>query len=1405
MSQETEANLTCALVQEQLTAEPTTSASREVLEHLVDCDDCRRLRNGLLDAARVAQNSGADYIHPKDFTLRLGEQLDELFAAGLQRSDSTVASERSSRAPAAKDPPATPATKASTAKALSFAERVDKKAKSIGGNVVPLFRGRERFWVLGLVAAVLLTLWWRPAQNSVSDAASSVAVGGPTRAVRQPWAGKVAAVAVLRENAALELCDADGENCRAASEGQEFTGPVTVKTSDATRARLVLADGSEVVLGRSTTFRLHSADGRRASLDAGQAVLDVHADESDAAFVELPHGRVAVIGTKFALRAEPEQSWISVMRGRVRVTDREDRRVLLEPGQGTRIGAGRAPAVRHLASLADSFGWSERGFVPETADQGEPDVAPRGLGQLTARKPGENDERRGAVTLTRQNVKVRVSGAMARTEIEQEFLNHTGEVLEGIYRFPLPPGAQIERLALEVDGRWEEGAFVDRERAAAIWRGAIVNSSKKKPPVVDDIVWVPGPWKDPALLEWQRGGSFELRIFPIPERGSRRIILTYTEWLESEGEARRYTYPLPHDKAGSVTVGDFSMDVHVQGHTGKVNATGVAFTPVLDGLDDVFDGADKERLAFHQTDFSPAGDVVVQFGAPAEELTTWAYRDDKDGQSYVALALRPELPLQSAHQGRSYVIVVDRSRSMYGEHYHRATSLASRIVAELDPEFQVGVLACDSTCDAESPMLDAAGAAAANRVRTFLEGQTPEGASDLVHAVSRASDWLRRSGKGELHVVYIGDGSPTAGAIQPALIERQLSRALDRVHVSAVTVGSSSDDAALTAATEQSGGILLRFAPGRTAYEVAGDVLGATSGQVLEQAHLELPSAFESVAPARLGTLSAGREAVVVARMRGSEARGLVTLRGNLAGKPYERQFDLSVSADSRRGNSFVPRLFAAKRIAELQRDPSVGAKRAAIDLSEQFNVASRYTSLLVLASPAMFEAFGLTNQRHTPIWTGESSSVSESSATSSVGSAGRSSTWSDDAAGAEVPYTYANRARRIPSPTFKPKKRPAPSAESAVGASDDDEAPEAKAFPKDEEAPTRSAPVELLDQRRLERRCDCPPADILCAMRCEPPAPRPPPMTRRQMVPMRRVWQSKAKIVAHVESAASASSLSVKRDALAREPESRKALAELYAAYMAAADLERAAELAERWSEKDPLDPDALTARADVAAERGDRTLAIRILGSVVDVRPDEHQAQWRLARLFRWAGQTERSCAHYVAVAQLVVDDAEALGDALRCADEIGDVGLAEDLLAGAEPGIRRQAGKERQRAPVNDLRGEFRAVATWGNSSQDLDVVFIHPEGYRVSWLGAPTRAVITAQDVRSGHRDALALRGVRPGRYGVEVVRGEPGAGPVSGNLEIHFRGERRSFPFVLEGDRIRVADVIVTTEQVLVPL
>ena len=125
--------------------------------------------------------------------------------------------------------------------------------------------------------------------------------------------------------------------------------------------------------------------------------------------------------------------------------------------------------------------------------------------------------------------------------------------------------------------------------------------------------------------------------------------------------------------------------------------------------------------------------------------------------------------------------------------------------------------------------------------------------------------------------------------------------------------------------------------------------------------------------------------------------------------------------------------------------------------------------------------------------------------------------------------------------------------------------------------------------------------------------------------------------------------------------------------------------------------------------------------------------------------------------------------------------------------------------QPRPGDELSGDLRVQASWQGAAQDLDLVIVHPDGYRVSWLGAPTRAVISAMDVLSVHREGLALRGAEAGQYGIEVVRSTPSSGAVRGSVELLVGKEQRTLPFVLEGERLRVATAQLRLSARLVPL
>jgi hypothetical protein len=330
---------------------------------------------------------------------------------------------------------------------------------------------------------------------------------------------------------------------------------------------------------------------------------------------------------------------------------------------------------------------------------------------------------------------------------------------------------------------------------------------------------------------------------------------------------------------------------------------------------------------------------------------------------------------------RAFAVIVDSSRSMFGESYTRAKKLAARLARELDPSDRIVVLACDSECTTAPDGLLEPGADAETRALAFLNAIEADGASDPTRAVEAAWRALGSRGSRDGRVVYIGDAVPTMGPIRPAEIERAVERALpkDSAQLTAVGVGIESDSEILSALARGGGGVVVPYAPGARLTAAARDVLGAAYGRALRDVEVELPQGLYAAAPARLDAIPAGGELLLAARMTGREVSGDVVLKGRVRGERFERRYPVRLHASSSEGNAFVPRQYAALKIRDLERKGDDEAKRQGIALSTTFSVASRYTSLLVLESQAMFQAFGLDNTRRAPSWSGEETAQEES------------------------------------------------------------------------------------------------------------------------------------------------------------------------------------------------------------------------------------------------------------------------------------------------------------------------------------------------------------------------------------------------------------------------------------------
>jgi hypothetical protein len=298
----------------------------------------------------------------------------------------------------------------------------------------------------------------------------------------------------------------------------------------------------------------------------------------------------------------------------------------------------------------------------------------------------------------------------------------------------------------------------------------------------------------------------------------------------------------------------------------------------------------------------------------------------------------------------------------------------------------------------------------------------------------------------------------------------------------------------------------------------------------------------------------------------------------------------------------------------------------------------------------------------------------------------------------------------------------------------------------------------------------------------------------------MRKVFDRKATFTATNTLAAELGTkiAALEGDQRAR-PDSRDRTLALYQALMASGRVGEAQELTARWSQRDALDPEALVARADLAAMRGDRSRALRILSGLADVRPG--------AAL----GDATHACPFRITLAELDANDRTRAAEAVRCAQDRGLGDVAGALVAGLPEARRAEVltlALRTDLAAPGIVAGDVRIAARWSGGT-DLDVALVDKNGRRFSWLGTTVKTILaSSKDVASTSTETLAVAGLPAGNYVVEVVRADASGqrAPVAGELTFTLPGgESRVVPFQLAGERVEVGTVRVFFSSRLVPM
>ncbi len=549
------------------------------------------------------------------------------------------------------------------------------------------------------------------------------------------------------------------------------------------------------------------------------------------------------------------------------------------------------------------------------------------LGSLLATVDGRNV----ALELASHKITVDINDQIARTVIEEEFENRTNTTLEGVFSFPLPADASISEFGMWDGNRLVVGEIVEKARARAIYDTLV----REK--------------KDPGLLEWSGGNLFTARVYPI--HGRKRIRLAYTQVLEKRGGAYTYRYPLVSDLAKSTPIRSLEIALKLSSPSDLAAVTCPSYAASVQVSGKV------ASVDFAARDLKLERDFEVRVEAPsAPPILARAHARGDEG--YFLIMLEPDSRggdapdrglVGETREPLELMLLADTSGSARGAGRVATRALLEAMLQSLGPKdrFQLGFVDLGTTFTTEGFV--PATAAAVEAALAAFDARDPLGWSHLQDAFTQA---FARASQAT-NVVYIGDGMATSGVRERgALIERLAEAQAGRGRLATVATGSPNDALFLEGLALRGRAPFRELTDAAEAGAVARDLLQSFASPGLTDITIGV-SGFEvaAVHPEQLPELRAGQQTVIVGRYnpRAGAVQGEVTVRARRGAEPV--QFKTTVQLeDGGLATSFIPRLWAKRRIDHwLRRSTDVGAKDQILQLSEDFQIVTPFTSFLVI------------------------------------------------------------------------------------------------------------------------------------------------------------------------------------------------------------------------------------------------------------------------------------------------------------------------------------------------------------------------------------------------------------------------------------------------------------------------
>ncbi len=580
---------------------------------------------------------------------------------------------------------------------------------------------------------------------------------------------------------------------------------------------------------------------------------------------------------------------------------------------------------------------------------------------------------------TRMNtdIDLQVSGLVARVSVQQRFLNDGAEWVEGIYVFPLPDDAAVDRLRMHIGERIIEGEIREKEKARKEYEQAKIQGKKA------------------SLVEQQRANLFTTSVANIGPGEEVTVEIEYLQNLKYDEGTFSLRFPLTvtprfipgaplPDRKGSGWSRDTALVPDASLITPPVVTKSKDHKVTLDAR--INAGVPLEIVAsrYHPIEVQQVGDsfqVTLMNGAapldhdlelfwrpvPDKAPRAMVFSEMLKGDPYVLLMLLPpnEAIADSVVMPRELIFVIDTSGSMHGTSIEQAKRALLLALDGLKPADRFNVIQFNSVTRSIFPHSVMADPGYIRTAEAYVRGLKADGGTNMRPALERAL----RSAASETHlrqIIFITDGSVGNEQELYKLIERDL----DQARLFTVGIGSAPNGWFMRKAAEAGRGTYSYISALHEIDEKMERLIRKLERPQVTDIRIEWPDGLSPIAyPEAIPDLYAGEPIVVKARLENQPRPGdLIRISGDSAGGTWGSELPLAEVSDS----PGIAALWARARIEMLLdeerrgRDPAE-TRTAVVKTALEHHLVSKFTSLIAVDKTPLRPLSASLNKEQVP------------------------------------------------------------------------------------------------------------------------------------------------------------------------------------------------------------------------------------------------------------------------------------------------------------------------------------------------------------------------------------------------------------------------------------------------------